>query len=104
MIKGPLAFLKLLLVRSSKVLILLLLHELRIVYHTKHAHASKTSTNNKKQYTKQYKQYKKRLLNYTTRCNDRVSVKIIKNGSKTEKLWLKQDLRAKTQLNLILRG
>ena len=36
------------------------------------------------------------LLNYTTRCNDRVSVKIIENGSKTEKLWLKQDLRAKT--------
>ena len=55
-----------------------------------------TSTNNKKQYTRQHKQYKKRLLNYTTRCNDRVSVKIIENGSKTEKLWLKQDLRAKT--------
>ena len=55
-----------------------------------------TSTNNNKQYTKQHKQYKKRLLNYTTRCNDRVSVKIIKNGSKTEKLWLKQVLRART--------
>ena len=55
-----------------------------------------TSTNNKKQCTRQHKQYKKRLLNYTTRCNDRVSVKIIENGSKTEKLWLKQDLRAKT--------
>ena len=41
------------------------------------------STNNKKQYTRQHKQYKKRLLNYTTRCNDRVSVKIIENGSKT---------------------
>ena len=63
-----------------------------------------TSTNNKKQYTRQHKQYKKMLLIYTTRCNDRVSVKIIENGSKTEKLWLKQDLRAKTQLNLILRG
>ena len=55
-----------------------------------------THATNKKQYTKQYKQYKKRLLNYSTQCNDRVSVKIIENGSKTEKLWLKQDLRAKT--------
>ena len=55
-----------------------------------------TSTNNNKQYTRQHKQYKKRLLNYTTRCNDRESVKIIENGSKTEKLWLKQDLGAKT--------
>ena len=55
-----------------------------------------TSTNNKKQYTRQQKQYKKRLLNYSTRCNDRVSAKIIENGSKTEKLWLKQDLRAET--------
>ena len=55
-----------------------------------------TSKNNKKQYTRQHKQYKKWLLNYTTRCNDRVSVKIIENGSKTRKLWLKQDLRAKT--------
>ena len=55
-----------------------------------------TSTNNKKQYTRQHKQYKKRLLNYTTCCNDRVSIKIIENGSKTRKLWLKQDLRAKT--------
>ena len=53
-----------------------------------------TSTNNKKQYTKQQKQYKKRLLNYSTRCNDRVSAKIIENGSRTRKLWLKQDLRA----------
>ena len=41
MIKGPLVFLKLLLVRSSKVLILLLLLELRIVYRTKHAHINK---------------------------------------------------------------
>ena len=56
----------------------------------------KTSTNNKKQYTRQHKQYKKRLLNYSTHCNDRVSVKIIENGSKTEKLWLKQVLRART--------
>ena len=104
MIKGPLAFLKLLLVRSSEVLILLLLLELRIVYRTEHAHASKTSTNNKKQYTKQYKQYKRRLLNYSTQCNDRVSARIIENGPKTEKLWLKQDLRVKTQLNLIRRG
>ena len=40
-IKGPLAFLKLLLVRSSEVLILLLLLELRIVYRTKHAHTNK---------------------------------------------------------------
>ena len=55
-----------------------------------------TSTNNKKQYTRQHKQYKKRLLNYTTRYNDHVSVKIIENGSKTRKLWLKQVLRAKT--------
>ena len=55
-----------------------------------------TGTNNKKQYTKQHKQYKKMLLNYTTRCNGRVSVKIIENGSKAEKLWLKQDLRARS--------
>ena len=41
MIKGPIAFLKLLLVRSSEVLILMLLLELLIVYRTKHAHASK---------------------------------------------------------------
>ena len=85
MIKGPLAFLKLLLVRSSEALILLLLLELRIVYRTKTRTCKKTSTNNKKQYTKQEKQYKKRLLNYSTRCNDRVSVKIIENGSKTRK-------------------
>ena len=63
-----------------------------------------TSTNNKKQYAKQYKQYKTRFLNYCIRCNDRVSVKIIENGSKTRKLWLKQVLRAKTHLNLIYRG
>jgi hypothetical protein len=37
MVKGPLAFLKLLLVRSSEALILLLLLELRIVYRT-HTH------------------------------------------------------------------
>ena len=55
-----------------------------------------TSTNNKKQYTRQHKQYKKRLLNYTAHCNDRVSVEIIENRSKTEKLWLKQDLRARS--------
>src|SRR6185503_15247010 len=53
------------------------------------------NTNNKKQYTRQHNQYKKRLLNYSTRCNDRVSIKIIENGSKTRKLWIKQDLRAK---------
>ena len=41
MIKGPLAFLKLLLVRSSEVLILMLLLELLIVYRTKHAHTNK---------------------------------------------------------------
>ena len=41
MIKGPLAFLKLPLVRSSKVLILLLLLELRIVYRIAHAHTKK---------------------------------------------------------------
>ena len=41
MIKGPLAFLKLLLVRSSEVLILLLLLELRIIYRIAHAHTSK---------------------------------------------------------------
>ena len=103
MIKGPLAFLKLLQVRSSEVLILLLFLELRTVLHRTRTY-KQTSTNNKKQYTRQYKQYKKRLLNYTTRCNDRVSVKIIENGSKTEKLGLKQDIRAKTQLNLIRRG
>jgi len=56
--------------------------------------SKQTSTNNKKQYTKQYKQYKKRLLNYSTRCNDRVSARINENGSKTRKLRLKQDLRA----------
>ena len=66
----------------------------RLSHHTRTC--KQTSTNNKKQYTRQHKQYKKRLLNYTTRCNDRVSVKIIKNGSKTEKLWLKQVLRART--------
>ena len=55
-----------------------------------------TSINNKKQYTKQHKQYKKRLLNYTTRCNDRVSARFNKNGSKTRKLWIKQVLRART--------
>ena len=41
MIKGPLAFLKLLLVRSFEALILLLLLELHLVYRTKHAHTSK---------------------------------------------------------------
>ena len=41
MIKGPLAFLKLLLVRSSEALILLLLLELRIVYRIAHAHTNK---------------------------------------------------------------
>ena len=41
MIKGPLAILKLLLVRSSDVLILMLLLELLIVYRIAHAHASK---------------------------------------------------------------
>ena len=55
-----------------------------------------TSTKDKKQYTKQYKQNKTRLLNYCTRCKDRMSAKIIENGFKTGKLWLKQDLRAKT--------
>ena len=39
-IKGPLAFLKLLLIRSSEALILLLLLELRIVYRTKRAHTT----------------------------------------------------------------
>jgi len=58
MIKGPLAFLKLLLVRSSEALILLLLLELLTVYRTKHAHASKqvqtirNSTPNNKNSTK----------------------------------------------------
>jgi len=66
----------------------------RLSHHTRTC--KQTSTNNKKQYTKQQKQYKKRLLNYSTRCNDRVSAKIIENGSKTRKLWLKQDLRAET--------
>ena len=41
MIKGPLAFLKLLLIRSSEALILLLLLELRIVYRIAHAQTSK---------------------------------------------------------------
>ena len=41
MIKGPLAFLKLLLVRPSEALILLLLLELRIVYRIAHAHTNK---------------------------------------------------------------
>ena len=40
MIKGPLAFLKLLLVRSFEALILLLLLELRIVYRIAHAHTT----------------------------------------------------------------
>jgi len=58
MIKGPLAFLKLLLIRSSEALILLLLLELRIVYRIAHAHASKqvqtirNSTPNNKNSTK----------------------------------------------------
>ena len=58
MIKGPLAFLKLLLVRSSEVLILMLLLELLIVYRIAHAHASKqvqtirNSTPNNKNSTK----------------------------------------------------
>ena len=55
-----------------------------------------TSAKDKKQYTKQYKQNKTRLLNYSTHCNDRVSARFIKNGSKTRKLWLKQVRRAKT--------
>ena len=63
-----------------------------------------TSAKDKKQYTKHQEQYKTRLLNYSTHCNDRVSAKIIENGLKTRKLWLKQVLRAKTKLNLILRG
>ena len=96
MIKGPLAFLKLLLVRSSEALILLLLLENCGSSIAPNAHIQQTSTNNMKQYTRQHKQYKKRLLNYSTHCNDRVSVKIIENRSKMEKLWLKQDLRAKT--------
>ena len=41
-----------------------------------------TSTNNKKQYTKQNKQYKKRLLNYSTHCNDRVSARSSKTDLK----------------------
>ena len=58
MIKGPLAFLKLLLVRSSEVLILMLLLELLIVYRIAHAHANKqvqtirNSTPNNKNSTK----------------------------------------------------
>ena len=63
-----------------------------------------TSAKDKKQYTKHQEQYETRLLNYSTHCNDRVSAKIIENGLKTRKLWLKQVLRAKTKLNLILRG
>ena len=55
-----------------------------------------TSAKDKKQYTKHQEQYKTRLLNYCTRCDDRVRARIIKNGSKMRKLWLKQDLRAKT--------
>ena len=54
-----------------------------------------TSAKDKKQYTKQYEQNKTRLLNYSTCCKDRVSVKIIENGSKTEKLRIKQGLRTK---------
>ena len=41
MIKGPLAFLKLLLVRSFEALVLLLLLELPVVYRTRHIHTSK---------------------------------------------------------------
>jgi len=54
-----------------------------------------TIAKDKKQYTKQYKQNKTRLLNYCTRCKDRVGAKIIENGLKTRKLWLKQFLMAK---------
>jgi len=59
MIKGPLTFLKLLLVWSFEALILMLLLELRIVYRTEHAHTSKqvqkirNSTPNIKNNTKQ---------------------------------------------------
>ena len=55
-----------------------------------------TIAKDKKQYTKQYEHNKTRLLNYFTRCKDRVGARIVENGSKTRKLWLKQDLRAET--------
>ena len=55
-----------------------------------------TSAKDKKQYINQCKQNKTRLLNYCTRCKDRMSAKIIENGFKTRKLQLKQVLRAKT--------
>ena len=45
-----------------------------------------TIAKDKKQYTKQYKQNKTRLLNYCTRCKDRVGARIVKNGLKTRKL------------------
>ena len=62
------------------------------MHHTStYKHASAT---NKKQYTKQCKQYKTRLQSYSTRCKDRVSARIVENGVKTGKLWLKQDSRA----------
>ena len=54
-----------------------------------------TSAKDKKQYTKQQEQYKTRLLNYCTRCNDRVGARFIENGCKTRKLWPKQVLRTK---------
>ena len=54
MIKGPLAFFKLLLLVSKSLLGLLL--ELRIVYRTRTY--KQTNAINKKQYTNPYKQYK----------------------------------------------
>ena len=44
----------------------------------------------RKQYTNQYKQYKKTLQNCCMRYNDRMSIRIAKNGVKTSKLWPKQ--------------
>ena len=73
MIKGPLAFFKLQLLLVSKILLGLLL-ELRIVYHTRIY--KKTNVINKKQYTNQYKQYKTTLQNCCMRYNDRMSTRI----------------------------
>ena len=54
MIKGPLAFLELLLL--TNVFKVLLTLERRVVY-ASHEHIQANNATNKKQYTKQYKQY-----------------------------------------------
>ena len=60
MIKGPLAFLELLLLTNVFKVLLLLTLERRVVY-ASHEHIQANNATNKKQYTKQYKQYRTRV-------------------------------------------